>query len=178
MDCAKALPSRGHRARDGHGKGSDMRHTAVRWLFALGALVAAGGLVFGRGGAAGASLSRAAVRGSAPAYVLPGRVLALGMHGPAVRRLQGRLAALKYYPGAIDGQFGLDTLEAVWAFKETQGLIINSANQDQVSRAAERALVHPRAAKVLAPHGGATRIVVNMGDEVLGLSKNRKPDLI
>ncbi|MGA8456183.1 MAG: L,D-transpeptidase family protein, partial [Streptosporangiaceae bacterium] len=155
-----------------------MRHTAVRWLFALGALVAAGAMVFGQAGAAGASLSRAAARASAPAYVLPGRILALGMHGPAVRRLQVRLAALKYYPGAIDGQFGLDTLEAVWAFKETQGLIINSANQDQVSRAAERALVHPRAPKVLAPHGGATRIEVNMGDEVLVLYKNHKVDLI
>jgi lipoprotein-anchoring transpeptidase ErfK/SrfK len=155
-----------------------MRHTAVRWLFALGALVAAGALVFGQIGAAGASASRAAARASAPAYVLPGRILALGMHGPAVRRLQVRLAALKYYPGPVDGKFGLDTLEAVWAFKETQGLIINSANQDQVSRAAERALVHPRAPKVLAPHGGKTRIEVNMGDEVLVLYKNRKVDLI
>jgi L,D-transpeptidase catalytic domain/Putative peptidoglycan binding domain len=157
-----------------------MRHTAVRWLFALGALVAAGALVFGQVGAAGASPSRsaAAARASGPAYVPPGRILSLGMHGPAVRRLQARLAALKYYPGPIDGKFGLDTLEAVWAFKETQGLIINSANQDQVSRAAERALVHPRAPKVLVPHGGATRIEVNMGDEVLVLYKNNKVDLI
>src|ERR1700733_6620788 len=108
MDCAKALPSRGHGARDGHGKGSVMRHTAVRWLFALGALVAAGALVFGQIGAAGASPSRAAARAAAPAYVPPGRILGLGMHGPAVRRLQVRLAVLKYYPGPVDGKFGLD----------------------------------------------------------------------
>ena len=65
----------------------------------------------------------AAARPSAPAaYVPPKQLLALGMHGAAVRALQKRLAALKYYPGPADGQFGLDTLEAVWAFKEVQGL--------------------------------------------------------
>ena len=45
-----------------------------------------------------------------------------GQHGSAVRKLQRRLAALKYYPGAIDGNFGTNTLEAVWAFQEVQGL--------------------------------------------------------
>ncbi len=157
-----------------------MRHAAIRWLFALGALVAAGALLASQGVAAVASPSRAVApgRAPAPAYVPPGRILTLGMHGPAVRRLQRRLAALKYYPGPIDGQFGLDTLEAVWAFKETQGLIITSANQDRVSRATERALVHPRAPEVLVPHGGSTRIEVNMADEVLVLYKNNKVDLI
>jgi peptidoglycan hydrolase-like protein with peptidoglycan-binding domain len=40
------------------------------------------------------------------------------MSGPAVTRLQQRLAALDYYRGPVDGQFGIDTLEAVWAFQE------------------------------------------------------------
>ncbi len=157
-----------------------MRHVAVRWLFTLGALVAAGALLLSQSGAAGASPARAAApaRASAPAYVPPRRLLSLGMHGPAVRRLQVRLAVLKYYPGPIDGQFGLDTLEAVWAFKEVQGYPVNSANQDVVSRATERALVHPRAPKVLVPRGGSMRIEVNMGDEVLVLYKNNKVDLI
>jgi lipoprotein-anchoring transpeptidase ErfK/SrfK len=157
-----------------------MRHPAVRWLFTLGALAGAGALLLSQSGAAGASPARfvASARASAPAYVPPGQLLSLGMHGPAVRRLQVRLASLKYYPGPIDGQFGLDTLEAVWAFKETQGLPINSANQDVVSRVTERALVNPLAPKVLAPHGGSTRIEVNMGDEVLVLYKGGKVDLI
>jgi peptidoglycan hydrolase-like protein with peptidoglycan-binding domain len=113
-----------------------MRHIAIRWLAALGALAAAGALLLAQSGAAGASLSRAAApaRASAPAYVPPKRILTLGMHGAAVRRLQVRLTALKYYPGPIDGQFGLDTLEAVWAFKETQGLTINSAAAARGSR--------------------------------------------
>jgi peptidoglycan hydrolase-like protein with peptidoglycan-binding domain len=50
-------------------------------------------------------------------------------------QVQQRLAALKYYPGAVDGQFGTDTLEAVWAFQEVQGLPV----QDSVSPAMQRA---------------------------------------
>jgi lipoprotein-anchoring transpeptidase ErfK/SrfK len=156
-----------------------MRHATLRWLFTLGALVGAGALLLSQSGAAGASPARAgaSARGSAP-YVPPRQLLSIGMQGPAVRRLQARLASLKYYPGLVDGQFGQDTLEAVWAFKETQGLPINSANQDVVSRATERALVNPRAPEVLVPRGGRMRIEVNMGDEVLVLYKDNQVDLI
>jgi lipoprotein-anchoring transpeptidase ErfK/SrfK len=148
----------------------------------LGVLITAGALL-GQAGMAAASPAagtRAAVpaRVSAPAYVPPGQILSLGMHGTAVRNLQKRLAALKYYPGPIDGQFGLDTLEAAWAFKEVQGFPINFANQDVVSLAVERRLVHPRAPKVLVPRGGSTRIEVNMGNETLVLYKNNKVALV
>ncbi|HTT00081.1 MAG TPA: L,D-transpeptidase family protein [Streptosporangiaceae bacterium] len=172
-----------------------MRHTAWRWLFSwrwlagLGALAAAGALVLGQVQAAAASpaapapgmrAARAgmAARSSAPAYVPPSQLLVLGMHGPAVRALQKRLAALKYYPGPADGQFGLDTLEAVWAFKEVQGYPVNSANEDVVSRATERALVHPRSPKVLVPHGGSMRIEVNMRNETLVLYNRNRVELI
>jgi peptidoglycan hydrolase-like protein with peptidoglycan-binding domain len=60
------------------------------------------------------------------------------MSGPAVTQLQQRLAALKYCPGPVDGQFGTDTLKAVWAFQEVQGL----PAQDAVSPAMERALAY------------------------------------
>ena len=62
-----------------------------------------------------------------------------GMQGAAVRRLQQRLAQLHYYPGAVNGQFGTDTLEAVWAFKEVQGLP-TPAGADDVDPAMRRAL--------------------------------------
>ena len=67
-----------------------------------------------------------------------------------------------------------------WLFflGEIQGLPINSANQDVVSRATERALLHPRAPKVLVRRGGSMQIEVNMGDEVLVLYKDNKVDLI
>jgi lipoprotein-anchoring transpeptidase ErfK/SrfK len=159
-----------------------MGRVVRRWLLGLGVLITAGALL-GQAGMAAASpaaRTRAAVpaRVSAPAYVPPGQILSLGMHGTAVRNLQSRLAALKYYPGKIDGQFGLNTLEAVWAFKEVQGYPINSANQDVVSRATERALVHPRAPRVLVPRGGSMRIEVNMGNETLVLYKNNKVALV
>jgi lipoprotein-anchoring transpeptidase ErfK/SrfK len=129
-------------------------------------------------GASAAEAGRASVRASAAAYVPPSQLLSLGMHGTAVRNLQKRLAALKYYPGAIDGQFGLNTLEAVWAFKEVQGFPINSANQDVVSRATERALVHPRAPRVLVPRGGSLRIEVNLGNETLVLYNRGQVELV
>jgi lipoprotein-anchoring transpeptidase ErfK/SrfK len=168
-----------------------MRQVVRRWLLGFGVLIAAGALM-SQGGVAAASpatLARLVVPGltggsasasasAAVTYVPPRRILALGMRGPAVRRLQRRLAALKYYPGPVDGRFGLDTLEAVWAFKEVQGYPVNSANQDVVSRATERALVHPRAPKVLVRRGGSTRIEVNMGDEVLVLYDHNRVELI
>jgi len=101
-------------------------------------------------------------------------VLQLGMKGSAVKALQRRLAALKYYPGAIDGQFGTDTLEAVWAFQEVQGL----PGRDYVSSAMQRALAKPRAPKVLDRGAGANRIEVNLASEVLVLYHDNSIELI
>jgi lipoprotein-anchoring transpeptidase ErfK/SrfK len=159
-----------------------MGQAVRRWLLGLGVLIA-GGALLGQAGMASASpaastRAAAVARASVPAYVPPGQVLSLGMHGTAVRNMQARLAALKYYPGKIDGQFGLDTLEAVWAFKEVQGFPINSANQDVVSIAVERRLVHPRAPRVLVPRGGSMRVEVNKANETLVLYKNNKVALI
>jgi peptidoglycan hydrolase-like protein with peptidoglycan-binding domain len=101
-------------------------------------------------------------------------VLQLGMKGSAVKTLQRRLAALKYYPGSIDGHFGTNTLEAVWAFQEVQGL----PGHDYVSAAMQRALANPRAPKVLDRKAGANRIEVNLASEVLVLYKANKIQLI
>jgi lipoprotein-anchoring transpeptidase ErfK/SrfK len=160
-----------------------MGRAVRRWLLGLGVLIMGGALLAQAGvasasPAAGTRAMVAAARAAAAVYVPPGQVLALGMHGTAVRNMQARLAALKYYPGKIDGQFGLDTLEAVWAFKEVQGFPINFANQDVVSIAVERRLVHPRAPKVLVPGGGSMRVEVNMGNETLVLYNRNKVELI
>src|SRR5580658_10626573 len=100
--------------------------------------------------------------------------LQLGHHGLSVRALQRRLAALKYYPGSIDGNFGTDTLEAVWAFQEVQGL----PGEDFVSAAMQRALNHPRAPRALDPAAGPNRIEVNLGIEVLVLYRHNQVQLI
>jgi hypothetical protein len=103
-----------------------------------------------------------------------GSTLQLGTSGKAVKRLQRRLAALKYYPGAIDGQFGSDTLEAVWAFQAVQGL----PGRDYVSSAMERALAHPREPRVLDRRAGANRIEVNLHTEVLVVYHHNRIELI
>ena len=88
--------------------------------------------------------------------------------------LQRRLNALKYYAGPDNGVFGDDTLEAVWAFQETQGL----PGENVVTQAFWRALANPRAPRVLVPHGGADRIEINLGSEVLVLYHKNQPELI
>src|SRR6266511_2037411 len=47
------------------------------------------------------------------------------MSGPAVRKLQKRLAALGFDPGRIDGVFRVQTDRAVRAFQKAQGLTVD-----------------------------------------------------
>ncbi len=101
-------------------------------------------------------------------------VLTLGMSGSDVRELQLRLAALDYYPGQVDGQFGQDTLEAVWAFQEVQGLTPTG----EVGQATWQALANPRLPAVLVPGGGSLRIEINLADEVLVLYRDDQVALI
>jgi peptidoglycan hydrolase-like protein with peptidoglycan-binding domain len=85
------------------------------------------------------------------------------MRGRDVQALQRRLAALKYYPGAANGEFGADTLEAVWAFQEVQGLKVNGV----VGAATARALRHPRAYRARYARGRPMRVEVNLRARVL-----------
>jgi hypothetical protein len=112
--------------------------------------------------AATASTTRL-TRSVAVVYTAPTRALKYGMAGSDVKALQQRLAALKYYPGTSDGQFGAYTLEAVWAFQEVQGLPVNGV----VGPATGSALVHPRAYVPRYPRGGSTRVEVNLTTRVL-----------
>jgi peptidoglycan hydrolase-like protein with peptidoglycan-binding domain len=109
---------------------------------------------------------------SAPAAATA--ALQYGGHGLSVKELQRKLNALKYYAGPVNGDFGTDTQEAVWAFQEVQGL----PGESYVSAAMERDLDHPRAPRVLDAAAGANRIEVNLGIEVLVLYRNKKIELI
>jgi lipoprotein-anchoring transpeptidase ErfK/SrfK len=127
--------------------------------------------------AAAAATSAPAARAATADRAAPAaaaRALQPGMSGAAVKALQRRLAALKYYPGAIDGQFGTSTLEAVWAFYEVQGLPAH----DYVSSAMQTALARPRAPTALVPLGGANRIEVSLSREVLVLYHDNQVELI
>jgi Putative peptidoglycan binding domain/L,D-transpeptidase catalytic domain len=102
-------------------------------------------------------------RSAWPAYAATKRQLRYGMRGRDVQALQRRLAALKYYPGAVNGQFGTYTLEAVWAFQEVQGLKADGV----VGPATARALRHPRAYRARYVRGHPARVEVNLRARVL-----------
>ena len=108
-------------------------------------------------------------------YVAPKRTLSEGMTGADVKSVQRRLAVLKYWPGPTDGQFGTDTLAAVWAFQEINGIKVTGV----IDTATKKALVHPRTYKSASYKGKrANRIEVSQALEVLVLYKNNKIWLI
>lgn len=154
---------------------------------AAGTSAVAGMLVAGAALQAGASpatpgtpaAATAAVRSGASAqvtltaaYAAPKRTLHEGMSGSDVKAMQQRLNALKYYSGAADGQFGPNTLEAVWAFQEVQGIGVDGI----VGPVTGRALVHPKAYQPR--HTGATRVEVNLTKRVLVLYRGGAVALI
>ena len=125
--------------------------------------------------AVAAAANTAATRTAAPAYTAPARTLIPGMKGADIKALQQRLAALKYYPGAIDGQFGAATQAALWAFQEVNGVKVTGV----VDAATKRALVSPRTYQSPSYSGKrATRIEVSQALEVLVYFENNKIALI
>jgi peptidoglycan hydrolase-like protein with peptidoglycan-binding domain len=135
-----------------------------RWLLSVGAVTAVGASLLAQGSVAvagttgvarPAAVARAGTadqarahraRGdAAPAWKPVRKTLVPGMTGADVKKVQKRLKALKYYPGSIDGEFGPSMLEAVWAFKEVQGLRTR-VNPDNIGTSMERRLAHPRGA--------------------------------
>jgi hypothetical protein len=169
-----------------------MKHKARRWAAGLGGAAAVGALVLGQAGpatgamartsAAGVASVRAARSASGPVpgsvYAPPGKTLKFGMRGPAVKALQQRLHFLHYWVGKINGYFGWDTQEAVWAFKEVQTGKIAPAHANRVDASTEHALLHPRAPRVLFPHHAPLRIEINKKIEVLVLYRHGKVALI
>ncbi len=157
-----------------------MRGSVRAWLGVLAAATVLGTGMLGLASLAGAAASRAAGRAAAAAPagdVPPQGVLSPGMRGPAVRRLQQRLAQLHYYPGKVDGQFGGDTLEAVWAFKEVQGLP-TARNPDSVGGIMEHALVHPKQPVPILRHGPKWRIEIRLARGYLVLYRRGQVELI
>jgi len=115
-----------------------------------------------------------AVGATAASYTPSSRNLKVGMSGSDVKALQQRLATLKYYPGPIDGQFGSDTQEAVWAFQEVNRLSVDGI----VGPATKNALVHPRTYQAVFPKHDATRVEINLRMGVLVFYKNHEIALV
>jgi hypothetical protein len=71
---------------------------------------------------------------------IAGPALRVGSHGAAVQFLERRLAQLRYALLRVDGRFGVDTADAVLAFRKVRGL----ARMSSVDRAVWRALMTAR----------------------------------
>jgi peptidoglycan hydrolase-like protein with peptidoglycan-binding domain len=150
------------------------RLTGLGVAAAVATLAVAGGATAASASAGSASSASSVSAPAAAAYTPPTRTLKEGMKGADVKAMQQRLAALKYYPGPIDGSFGPDTLEAVWAFQEVNRLSVDGV----VGPATARALVHPRTFASNDPRQDRTRIEVNLAMRVLVLYKNDQIALI
>jgi peptidoglycan hydrolase-like protein with peptidoglycan-binding domain len=159
-----------------------MMHVARRWLCCAAAMTAVGAWVSLQVGPASATLVTTAghvsARTAAATSTLPAKSLYFGNHGPAVRSVQKRLNQLGYYAGPANGRYGYDLEEAVWAFKEVQGLPMNKYTNSVITAAFRRALLSPRQPHSKYPTGGAGRIEVNQSIQVLVLYRDNKPHLI
>jgi peptidoglycan hydrolase-like protein with peptidoglycan-binding domain len=167
-----------------------MGKSVGRLLAGAGAAAAIGAAILGQIGTTDAATVAAAkparpahtahtARAAQAAYVPSGHIIVYGQQGPAVRALQRRLAQLHYYAGAVDGQFGLNTLEAVWAFKEIQGLgTVRAPNV--VGLAMQHRLVNPKIPTPVYPRGHRNPwlIDVNQNIEALVLFHRGKVVLI
>ena len=148
-----------------------------RWTLGLGAAAITGCVLSGTMAATAYAAPAQPGRPAAAAsggYTPASRTLKMGMHGADIKRLQQRLASLGYYPGSADGNFGMNTEEAVWAFQEVQGLHASGV----ITWPVEKALVYPKAPKALVPKGGSTRVEVSLGRHVLYVYHSNKIVLI
>lgn len=172
-----------------------MAQLVRRWLYCTVAVAAvAASIVFeaGRVSATPATNARNASNATAAAgthksaakasatteSAAPPAVLRFGDRGPAIKTIQQRLNQLGYYAGPADGRYGNDLREAVWAFKEVQGLPMNARTNAVITAAFQQALAHPRQPYSKYPQGGAARIEVNLGIQVLILYQHNLPHLI
>jgi hypothetical protein len=165
-----------------------------RWLAGLGAATAVGTATLLGLSTMAAGQTAAPARAAKPAHAVvkaalaPAKAIASdwtpinhtlrpGDKGRDVRKVQRRLWTLGYWPGKVDGQYGPDTIEAVWAFKEVQGIQL-TVNPDNIGPATERALADPKDPVPLTRHHAKNRIDVNLGGGYLVLYRHGRVRLI
>jgi peptidoglycan hydrolase-like protein with peptidoglycan-binding domain len=124
--------------------------------------------------AAATAATVTAAPSTAKPWTPPKRTLVLGDTGADVKSVQERLAALKYYPGPLDGNFGSDTEEAVWAFQEVNHIKVTGV----IDAATKKALVRPTAYKAKYPGQAGTRVEVNLGLGVMVFFKDHQIALV
>jgi peptidoglycan hydrolase-like protein with peptidoglycan-binding domain len=102
------------------------------------------------------------------------RALKPGAEGDDVERLQRRLKELKYDPGKVDGEYGLATQMAVWAFQKVNRIKVSST----VGKRTWAALDAPKRPKPMAKKREPDRVDVDLRRQFLVVYKDGEPDLI
>lgn len=126
--------------------------------------------------AVAAPASAYAVAAKSPVSAQANPTLHFGDKGAAVTRLQQRLAALRYDPGTVDGQYGSQTRFAVWAFQKVQGM--HPTQAAPVGKKTWAALAKPRTPKSIVKGGAKNRAEVNLSRQLLYIYKGGKLVLI
>jgi len=100
-----------------------------------------------------------------PATVANVPTMKVGSSGELVKRVEQRLDQLKYFVGAVDGQFDEDTKQAVLAFQKVHGTERNGVVTTPVFNALQLA----KDPAPLVPDGGSHRVEVDLARQVLFL---------
>ena len=106
------------------------------------------------------------------------RTLELGMQGDDVLRMQQRLKELQFDPGPVDGVFGQNTVQAMWAFEKlVLGVPREKAtgvvNQSTWATMQSNLIIKPRRIADTATH-----VEVYLPEQVLIVFTNQEPVLI
>jgi hypothetical protein len=95
------------------------------------------------------------------------KTIGYGSAGPDVKMVQQRLTDLKFAPGPIDGQFGKNTQQAVWAFEK---LVMKTPREQATGRVTDAMWQVMQENVVLAPRRktgpGSTHMEVYLPEQV------------
>ena len=102
-----------------------------------------------------------------------------GDSGPAVARLQERLDELHFLPGPVDGSFGPETEQAVWAFKT---LVLRMRLADVSSEVTQEVWAIMEQPVTITPRRtlgeGTTHVEIYLPEQVLAVFTDDRPVMI
>ena len=114
----------------------------------------------------------------APVTVPLDRTLELGMKGDDVLRVQQRLKDLKFDPGPIDGEFGQNTVQAMWAFEK---LVMSVPRENATGLVTASTWAIMQSNLVVKPRRVAdspTHVEIYLPEQVMIVFTDQKPVLI
>ncbi len=109
------------------------------------------------------------------------QAIKLGSTGPDVQQVQQRLTDLGFAPGPVDGHFGSDTQQSVWAFEK---LVLRTPREQATGSITDQMWQTMQGNVVIAPRrtvangSGATHMEIYLPEQVAIVFTNDKPVLV